>query len=335
MTFVLLSYKRTYVNLWILMNSVYKERSLAFLLILAGIGLAVAPRAFAQKQSYYTGTNVTGQLTLTNVVNALQVSNAAQLQTVGLLGSEINPNASRQFPPPPLQPQVTTTPQPAMQSLPVATAAGSGFPGMTHSDMRNANGGNQYSIEPPSQGLAVANGYVVEGVNNAFQVYSIAGTPLLPNVISTNQLFGVTPAINRTTGVVGVNPTDVRAFYDPDIQRWFVLQRVQANTSGGSELPQSNIYIAVSQTNDPTGNYNIYSIDTTDANDPYGDCPCISDYPQIGADQYGIYISANEYDMTPKFVDATVIAISKASLAAGALTPTTYKLVIPFTSGYE
>jgi uncharacterized repeat protein (TIGR01451 family) len=317
------------------MNSVYKERSLAFLLILIGIGIAATPCALAQKQSYYTGTNVTGQLTLTNVVNALQAANAAQLQTVGQLGSEINLNASKQFPPPPLQPQVTTTPQPAMQSLPVATATGFGFPGMAHSDMRNANGGNQYSIEPPSQGLAVANGYVVEGVNNAFQIYSTSGSPLLPVVISTNQLFGVTPAINRTTGVVGVNPTDVRAFYDPDIQRWFLLQRVQANTSAGTELAQSNIYIAVSQTSDPTGNYNIYSIDTTDANDPYGDCPCISDYPQIGADQNGIYISANEYDMTPKFVDATVIAISKASLAAGALSPTTYKLVIPDTSGYE
>ncbi len=307
----------------------------AFLLFLAGIGICVAPCAFAQKQSYYTGTNVTGQLTLTNVVNALQTSNAAQLQTIGLLGTEINPNGPPPLVRPPLLPQVTTTPQPAMQSLPVATANGVGFAGMTHYDMRNANGGNQYSIEPPSQGLAVANGYVVEGVNNAFQVYSTSGTPLLPTVISTNQLFGVTPAINWVTGIVGVNPTDIRAFYDPDIQRFIVLQRVQANTSGGSELPQSNIYIAVSQTNDPTGNYNIYSIDTTDSGDTYGDCPCIADYPQIGADQNGIYISMNEYDATFHIVDASVLAISKTSLASGSLTPTTYKILIPFTSGYE
>ena len=89
-----------------------------------------------------------------------------------------------------------------------------------------------------------------------------------------------------------------------------------------------------SQTADPTGTYNIYTIDTTNAQNP--GCPCVSDYPQIGSDQYGFYISANEFNtFFPSFVDATILAISKASLASGSITPPTFRFVIPFTSGYE
>jgi hypothetical protein len=211
----------------------------------------------------------------------------------------------------------------------------SGFPGITHFDQRNANGGNQFSVEPPSNGLAVGNGYVVEGVNNAIQVYSTSGTPLLAAVVSTNQLFGVSPAINRSNGVNGVFPTDIRVFYDPPVNRWFVLQRVLANDIFGNPLPQSSYLLAVSQTGDPTGTYNIYTIDTT--NKASFGCPCVFDYPQIGADQFGFYISANEFNaISSDFaLAANIMAISKTALAEGAATPTVVKFEIPFVSGYE
>src|SRR5690348_18076863 len=46
----------------------------------------------------------------------------------------------------------------------------------------------------------------------------------------------------------------------------------------------------------------------------YLGCPCLLDYPQIGADQYGFYISANEFSsFFGSFNDSTIIAISKAS----------------------
>src|SRR5262245_66581866 len=84
-----------------------------------------------------------------------------------------------------------------------------------------------------------------------------AGAPLLPAVVSSNQLFGVPPAINRTTGVNGVFPTDMRVFYDQGINRWFVLQRSQDNDPFGNPLNTSHLYIAVSQTGDPTATYKI------------------------------------------------------------------------------
>jgi hypothetical protein len=222
-----------------------------------------------------------------------------------------------------------------MQSLPVSsTTSASGFLALTHRDQRLANGGNQFSIEPPNPSVAVGNGFVLVGVNNAIQVYNTSGVPQLPVVVATNQLFGLPPAIDRATNRRGVYPTDMQVFFDQAISRWFVLQRAQDNDIYGTPLPSSHYYLAVSQTADPTATYNIYVMDTTNPGNI--NCPCIADFPQIGADQFGIYISANEYEPYYfQFRDATILAISKAALAAGATLPAAYKFVIPTASGYE
>lgn len=218
--------------------------------------------------------------------------------------------------------------------LGVMAGGAGGFDGLTDFDQRYANNGNQYSSEPPSPSIAVANGYVLEGVNNAIQVYNVAGQPLLPKVLSTNELFGVTPAIDDATGINGVYPTDMRVFYDRDVDRWFVLQRAEDYDVYGYRTATSHMYLAVSRTGDPTGAYNVYVAETTHW-DRQG-CPCFSDYPQIGADQYGFYISVGEYrSLSTVFVGATIYAISKVALATGELTPRTYKYELPFTMGYE
>jgi hypothetical protein len=308
---------------------------------------------FGQQQSYIA-TNVTGQLQRTAIVNLLQQSQQVQFQQTQLKAS--TPAVEKPAPtlPKQLHPSVAphvsahsalqgapraaalAAPQAAslITSMAIGIASSFGFDGITHAEQRLANGGNQFSVEPPSPAIAVANGFILEGVNNALRVYSTAGTPLLPAAVSTNQLFALPPAINRSTGVNGVFPTDMRVFYDQSIDRWFVVQRAQDNDTFGNPVNTSHLYIAVSQTGNPTGTYNIYTIDTTNAQN-FG-CPCLSDYPQIGADQYGFYISANEFNTVfQQFVDSTVLAISKASLASGAPGPPTFRFTIPFTSGFE
>jgi hypothetical protein len=47
-----------------------------------------------------------------------------------------------------------------------------GFEGLNHYQQRYSRGGNQFSLEPPDQGLCVGNGDVVEVVNDVFNVYS-------------------------------------------------------------------------------------------------------------------------------------------------------------------
>ena len=45
--------------------------------------------------------------------------------------------------------------------------------------------------------------------------------------------------------------------------------------------------------------------------------PCFQDYPHIGADANGVYVTTNEYDLFgPSYSAAQIFAFSKAQLAA-------------------
>jgi len=334
-----------------------------YFLFLPGVCLLGATALLAQNQHFYGGNNVTGQLILirtTNLSAQAQATVHAAARVGGNLETgrgaldredrgrlrnlDLEVHRSLRYKAPILSdlsllpPALDTILAQSGPSLTVSPGSSAfGFAGLTHYDQRNANGGNQLTLEPPNPGVAAGDGYVLEAVNNAVQVYSsTTGTPQLPLVVSTNQLFGVSPAINRAANNArGVYPTDARAFYDVNIDRWFVLQRSQANDTLGNPLPRSQYLLAVSQTGDPTQNYNIYSFDTTNTGSFH--CPCVFDYPAIGADQYGFYISANEFNATTfNFaLAANVLAISKTALATGATTPTTVQFEIPFVTGYE
>jgi hypothetical protein len=328
---------------------------------LPGVALVVAAAIcsastlLAQAQVYYSGTNVTGQLTLVNVVNARQQAGPS-LQPAALMPAlEFLPEAARfiapqerlglhstrtgmfttgmftRLAPAPLAPQAT----PATTGLSVVPPAGlTGFNGLSHLDQRNANNGNQFSIEPPNPSIAAGNGYLLEGVNDAIQIYSNSGTPTLPTVLSSNQLFGLSPALNRATGVNGVYFTDMRVFFDSIYNRWFIIQRTQDNDVFGNPLNSSHLYIAASQSADPTAYYNIYVMDTTNPSHP--GCPCIDDYPQIGGDQYGLYIAWNEYNAPSlQFLDAAILSLSKVSLASGASAPAAVQTIVPYVTGLE
>ena len=82
--------------------------------------------------------------------------------------------------------------------------------------------------------------------------------------------------------------------------------------------------IAVSQTNDPTGLWNIYKIDTTDdgtlGTPSHPNCPCLGDQPLIGADANGFYVTTNEFPLFLNgFNGAQVYALDKFALASGSL----------------
>lgn len=314
------------------------RRALALVAVAA---LVMTLPAFAQQVSY-TGANITGQLIMLPPVNFTSqalASDGGQAFQASAVAETLR------LPPPRLHPPLSAkkllgaqvAPAP-LQGFSVVQASGaSGFNALSHLDQKNANGGNQFSIEPPNQSIAVGNGYVLEGVNDAVQVFNTSGSPSLPMVLSSNQVFGLAPAINRTTGINGVYLTDMRVFFDPGMGtsgRWIVLQRSQANDSAGNPLNTSQLYIAVSQSGDPTANYNIYLMDTTNANHP--GCPCIDDYPQIGADYYGFHIAWNEFNTSGlSFVDASILSLSKSDLAGGAPTPSAYQFLLPFNSGFE
>jgi hypothetical protein len=202
------------------------------------------------------------------------------------------------------------------------------FNGLNHRQQRLANGGNQFSIEPPDQALCVGNGFVVEATNSVLRVFDTNGTALTA-VQALNPFFGYAAAINRTTGAVGADVIDPICHYDPDNNRFVVAITTLHHVGTTNAFNGRNtIDVAVSNTGDPTGSWTIYYIpaqnDGTEGTPDHG-CtldgvtpgPCFQDYPHIGADRNGIYITTNEYDLFgPNFNASQVFALSKAQLAA-------------------
>lgn len=102
------------------------------------------------------------------------------------------------------------------------------------------------------------------------------------------------------------------------------------NSSTGAPSGRTHIEIAVSKTGNPTSDWNLFELDTTDdgnnGNPSHPNCPCLGDQPLIGADANGFYISTNEFSLfsTP-FNGAQIYAMSKTALAAGVL-PTVFQI---------
>lgn len=222
------------------------------------------------------------------------------------------------------------------EHAPPAPGLVTSFDGLNHRQTRLANGGNQFSNEPPDQGLCVGNGYVMETVNSVLRVFDTHGNPLT-GAVDLNTFYGYAAALNRTTGAFGPNVFDPSCYFDPDTQRWFHVAGTLDRVGTTSDLSGKNhIDIAVSTTANPLGSWNIYRLaaqdDGTDGTpdhncsggmdkngNPTGHGPCFADYPHIGADANGIYITTNEFSFFgPEFKSAQIYAISKRALAAGA-----------------
>jgi hypothetical protein len=213
-----------------------------------------------------------------------------------------------------------------------------GFEGLNLFQQRYARGGNQFTVEPPDQALCVGGGFELEAVNDVLNVYNAAGQSVLPDNTATNivagfptdvnhavdlnSFFGYAPAINRTTGVRAQFVTDPSCYYDAQTQRFFVVVLTLETLPNGAFTHVNHLDIAVSQTADPTGSWNIYRVDVTNDGsnpDPSNACPCLGDYPHIGADANGFYVTTNSYPWGGNGFDgAQIYAFSKAQLAAGA-----------------
>ena len=211
-----------------------------------------------------------------------------------------------------------------------------GFEGLNLYQQRYARGGNQFTVEPPDQALCAGNGYVVEAVNDVINVYNTSGQSVLPdntatNIVSgyarnvnhaidLNSFFGYRAAINRSTGVRAQFLTDPSCLYDAATQRFFVVVLTLETRPNGSLTLVNHLDIAVSQTANPAGYWTIYKLDVTNDGTNTGGVnpgPYLGDYPHIGADAYGFYVTTNAYPwLYNGFGGAQIYALSKSQLAA-------------------
>lgn len=209
-------------------------------------------------------------------------------------------------------------PNPTPNAVAPNNKGASGFAGLDHYQNRTASNGNQFSLEPPDQGLCEGRGLVMEPVNDVLAVYSAESHAMVAGPTALNAFFGLAPAINRTTGKYGPFLSDPRCFYDQPTNRWFVtILYISTNPNTGAFEAPTYTLIGVSTSGNVTGAYNIYALDTTDAGGP--SCPCFGDQPLLGLDQTGLYISTNEFPLFANgFNGAQIYAMSKWALAAGA-----------------
>jgi hypothetical protein len=186
-----------------------------------------------------------------------------------------------------------------------------------------ANGDNG-QLEPPDQGLAVGNGFVLEPVNNAIGIYDTSGNLLALEAMSA--FFNLLPTFmvqnNQVAPPFGPFLSDPRAYYDSVNGHFFVTElEIGVDPNTGNLTSTSTILIAVSQTHDPFGGWNVFSFDvSSDGDARFGGCPtgCFGDQPLIGADANGFYVATNAFGLPPDgFRGAQLYAISLAMLEAG------------------
>ena len=207
---------------------------------------------------------------------------------------------------------------------------GTHFQGLNFHDQRFANNGNQFSVEPPDQGLCAGNGFIVEALNDVVQVYNTSGTPLLNggHAVDLNTFYGYPAAIIRSgpnAGQRGPSLTDPSCMYDAPTNRFYLVVLTLDHVGTSAGLSGTNhLDIAVSDTGNPTGSWTIFKLPVqnngTDGtpNHNCGSGHCLGDYPHIGADANAIFLTTNEFAFTgPGFYGAQVYAIGKSALTGG------------------
>lgn len=247
-----------------------------------------------------------------------------------------------------------TTDAPRPDGLTVAgtgSELGTHFAGLTfHNQRRDADGGNQLSLEPPDQGLCVGAGEVIEPINDVFTTYDATTGARTGAYESLNQFFFGEHEINRTVSppIFGKFISDPRCYYDASSGHFFmtILMFGRDPSTGAFEAP-GTLQIATSKTADPTtdpSDWNFFGVDVTNdgrnGEQTHPGCPCFGDQPLIGIDANGVYITTNEFPINgPGFNGAQVYAIQKSALIAGT-TPNVQRFEgtqgpIPFSStGY-
>jgi hypothetical protein len=218
-------------------------------------------------------------------------------------------------------------PRPAGNSF--ASATFNGFKGLDQFSQAVAPtgfaGGDNGQLEPPDQGLAVGNGFVLEPINNAIEIFDATGHSFGFEALSL--FFGLPPTFfvknGQIVGPFGPFLSDPKAYFDATNHHFFVTElEIDVDPVTGNTTSKSHILIAVSQTDNPvTSVWNVFTLDVSNDGDArFGGCPtgCFGDQPLIGADANGFYVATNAFALPPgAFKGGQLYAMSLAQLETG------------------
>lgn len=169
--------------------------------------------------------------------------------------------------------------------------------------------------QPPDGALAASPSWVLQGVNLSFAVYNTSGVLQAGWPKDSQTFFHIpNPPNNCDTAPFTSDP---RAFYDPNDGRfWVAMLQVEGALGIAPNCPlQSTYWIAVSQTNNPNGSWNVFSFDMTLGQQQ------VADFTEFGFDSQAVYFSGNMFDLQGNFVFAETLFGGKTAFENGT-TPT-------------
>lgn len=178
-----------------------------------------------------------------------------------------------------------TIPSPTVGTTPLLNFAGVG----------NGDYGFAPDAAPPDPNLSVGATQVVQWVNESFAVFDKATGALILGPVLGNSVFA--PLAN---GCATNNDGDPIVQYDKINNRW-ILTQFSVSTTPYLQC------VAVSNTSDATGTYNVYSFNYGSSEFP--------DYAKVGVWPDAYYISFNMFTNT--FTGAQVCAYDGAAMRAG------------------
>jgi hypothetical protein len=162
-------------------------------------------------------------------------------------------------------------------------------------------GVDSFALPPDSDG-AVGPNHFAELINGRFSVFTKTNITRVQTI--TDLTFwsraGVTPPS-------GWDISDPRIIYDAASQRWFASE-VDFDPTGTVNV--NSFLLAISATSDPTGAWRGVTIPTDPGGNNFGD------FPTLGLDVQGVYLSANLFDPAGNDVAASLVSIPKGDLTA-------------------
>jgi len=172
----------------------------------------------------------------------------------------------------------------------------------TGQNFRAATFRTDSDVVPPDSNGAVGPVHFVELINGRFSVFNKSDGAKVKTM--TDLSFWTQAGVSIPNSW---NVTDPRIIYDPVSQRWFASQ-IDFDPSGS--INTNNFLLAVSATADPTGTWKAVAIPT----DPGGNN--FADFPTLGLDAQGVYLSGDMFDPSSNPVSSTLVSLPKAALLA-------------------
>jgi hypothetical protein len=150
------------------------------------------------------------------------------------------------------------------------------------------------TLIPPDIRGAVGPEYVMQTTNQGFNIYTKSG--ILSSQLSINGFFYLT---------FGSGFFDPHVMYDPVYGRFVLCMDGEGSNGHGA------LFIGISQTSDPTGNWYIYSFDAA------GNAADFIDYPLIGYNTNWVVLTCNDFINGSSPVKVKLFVLGRSGLYSG------------------